>query len=63
MARMRRMRGRRFKGRRSRKAGMSARRLARRVYRKALRMPKKKLAKTYAAKVGKSRWKRIMRRW
>lgn len=44
---------------RKRKAGRIARKTARRVYRKAVRMPKRRLAKLYAAKCGKAKWKRI----
>lgn len=43
-------------------AGRAAHKVARKVYRKALRLPKKRLAKLYAAKCGKSRFKRLTRR-
>lgn len=42
-----------------RKAGMMAHRIARKVYRKSIRKPKRVVAKLYAAKVGKARFNRL----
>jgi hypothetical protein len=49
-------------GSRKKRAGKVAHRTAKKVFRKAVRMPKRKLAKLYAAKCGKSRFKRVARR-
>ena len=48
---------RRRRGGRGRRAGRIAKRVARKSFRAAVRIPKRKLAKMYATKCGQSAWR------